>query len=98
VDPVPNPLLLRNRLKEHQRHIQLEHPDKSAAAENSTDQGHYIQFSSSSILAMKTRYMGRIVRVAIEIGLHPYNINREGGFYVSKSWKPLIGFLNTHGT
>jgi hypothetical protein len=42
---------------------------------------------------MKTRYMGRIVREAIEIELHPYNINREGGFCLSKSWKPLIGSL-----
>jgi hypothetical protein len=30
------------RLKEHQRHIRLEHPDKSAIAEHSIDQGHCI--------------------------------------------------------
>jgi hypothetical protein len=39
---------------------------------------------------MKTRYIDRTVRKAIEIELHPYNINREGGFCLSKSWKPLI--------
>jgi hypothetical protein len=68
------------RLKEHQRHIRLEHPDKLAVAEHSIDQGHRIQFHNSSILATKTRYMDRIVREATEIELDPYNINREGGF------------------
>jgi hypothetical protein len=85
------------RLKEHQRHIRLEHPDKSAVAQHSIDQGHRIQFHKSSILASKTRYMDHIVREAIEIELHPYNINREGGFCLSKLWKPLIGFLKRSG-
>jgi hypothetical protein len=86
------------RLKEHQWHIRLEHPNKSAIAEHSTDQGHRIQFHSSSLHAMKTRYVDHIVREAIEIKPHPYNINREGGFCLSKSWKPLIGSLKTFGT
>jgi hypothetical protein len=71
-------------LKEHQRHIRLEHPDKSTVAEQSIDQGHRIRFHNSSILASKTRYMYSIVREAIEIEFHPYSINREGGFCLSK--------------
>jgi hypothetical protein len=55
------------------------------------------KFHNSSILATKTRYMDRIVREVIEIELHPYNINREGGFCLSKSWKPLIGSLKLSG-
>jgi hypothetical protein len=55
------------RLKQHQWHIRLEHPDKSAIAEHSIDQGHDIQFHNSSILTTKTRYMDCIVREAIEI-------------------------------
>jgi hypothetical protein len=31
---------------------------------------------------------------ALEIELHPYNINIEGGFCRSKSWKPLNSSLN----
>jgi hypothetical protein len=85
------------RLKEHQRHIRLQHPDKSAVAEHSIDQGHCIQFHNSYILATKTRYIDRIVREAIEIELHPYNINREGGFCLRTSWKPLIGSLKLSG-
>jgi hypothetical protein len=78
------------RLKEHQRHIHLEHPDKSALAEHSVDLGHRIQFHNTSILATKTQYMDRIVREAIEIELHRNYMNREVGFCLSKSWKPLI--------
>jgi hypothetical protein len=40
----------------------------------------------------------RVTRIG-ELGttLHPYNINREGGFCLSKSWKPLIGSLKFSG-
>jgi hypothetical protein len=85
------------RLKEHQRHIRLEHPDKSAVAEHRIHQGHRIQFHDASILATKTRYMDRIVREAIEIELHPYNINRDGGLCLIKSWKPLISSIKLLG-
>jgi hypothetical protein len=85
------------RLKEHQRHIRLEHPDKSAVTEHSIDQGHRIQFHNSSILSTTTRYMNRFVREAIEIELHPYNLNGEGGLCFNKSWKPLIGSLKLSG-
>jgi hypothetical protein len=41
--------------------------------------------------------MDRIVREAIEIERHHYNVNREGGFCLGKSWKPLIGSLKVSG-
>jgi hypothetical protein len=85
------------RLKEHQRHIRLKHPDKSAVAEHTIDQAHRLHFQNSSILATKIRYMDRNVRKAIEIELNPYNINREDGFCFRKSWKPLIGSLKLSG-
>jgi hypothetical protein len=79
-------------LKDHQRYIRLEPPNKSAVTKHSIDHGQ------SFHLATKTRYMFHIDRETIEIELHPYNINREGGFCLSKSWKSLIGSLITFRT
>jgi hypothetical protein len=59
------------RLKEHQRHIRVEHPDKSTVAERSINLGHRIQLQNTTILSIKPRYMDRIIREAIEIELHP---------------------------
>jgi hypothetical protein len=73
------------------------HQDKLAVAEHSINHGHRIQFHNSSILATKTRYMDRIIREVIKSELNPYNINREGGFCLSKSWKHLIGPLKLSG-
>jgi hypothetical protein len=74
------------------------HLDKSGIANHNIGQGHHIQFHSASKLTKKTIYMDRIVREAIETELHSYNINREGGFCLSKSWKPLVGSLKPFGT
>jgi hypothetical protein len=41
--------------------------------------------------------MDRFVRNANEKELHHYNINKDGGFCLSKSWKPLISFLKFSG-
>jgi hypothetical protein len=81
------------RLTEHQQHIHLEHPDKSAMAELSINLGHCIQLHHAAIFSAKPRHMDRI-REAIE--LHPKNMNKKDDFYLSKSWKPLICSLKDH--
>jgi hypothetical protein len=78
------------RVKEHCRHIRLYHPEKSVEAEHSINRGHWIQLQKTSILAKKLRWMDLIIREAIEIELHPNNMNREDGFSLSRAWKPLI--------
>jgi hypothetical protein len=85
------------RLKEHRRHISLQHPDKSAVAEHSMDQGHRIQFNNFSILATSPRDMDDIVREAMEVVLLHFNMNKGDGFCLSRLWECFICSLKLPG-
>jgi hypothetical protein len=62
-------------------------------AEHSINLGHDIQFKDTRVLATVSRRIEYINREAIEIKLHPSNMNREEGFSLIKSWKPLLQAL-----
>jgi hypothetical protein len=81
------------RLKEHRRHVRLNQPERSAVAEHSSTTYHRIDFDGASKLGTATRYMGRLVREAIEIRLHPDNFNRDDGFNLSHAWRLIIKML-----
>jgi hypothetical protein len=77
------------------RHLRLGQPDKSAVAQHTLETGHRVEFNNTCRLARTKGYMDRIIKEAIEIKLHPDNINRDGGYILSKAWQPAIRRIGT---
>jgi hypothetical protein len=67
------------RIKEHQRNIRLLQLDKSALAEHGFNHNHKILLQDVEVLSTKSGYLDRLIMEAIEVNLHPNNINREDG-------------------
>jgi hypothetical protein len=81
------------RIKEHNRNTQLAQLEKPAVAEHGFNNNQTINRPYTRLISAKSGYLDRITREAIEIELHPRNLNREDGLMFSKSWAPLLHTL-----
>jgi hypothetical protein len=75
------------------KHVQLQQLEKSAVVEHSINTAHRIDFYDTSKLCTATRYMDRLVMEAIEIWLHSNNFNRDEGFSLSHTLRPVINMV-----
>ena len=81
---------LKVRLKEHGADICNQRIHTSALAEHSEKSKHHIRLEDTSLIAKENHYYRRRFKEVLEIIKHPKNLNRDGGFEVSKSWVPLL--------
>lgn len=86
---------IKQRKQEHQRHLRLLQPERSALAEHSIREDHKIRFDEVEVLARPRGYYNQVRREAVEIIQHPNNLNREDGFRLSRTWLPVLSNRQT---
>ena len=81
---------MQNRIKEHNRDIQLARTQTSAVSEHAYNTGHQPLWNEIGFIDRDSHYHTCRVKEAIYIRLHPNNINRDSGIEIPEAWMPAI--------
>ena len=89
---------MQDRIKEHDRDIQLAHTQTSAVSEHANETGHLPIWKEVKFINRVPHWYTRRVKEAIHIRLHPNNINRDSGIEIPEAWIPTIKKHNSRST
>ena len=87
---------MQERIKEHDRDIQLARKQTSAVSEHANETGHIPIWKEVKFIDRDTHWYTR--GEAIHIRLHPNNINRDSGIEIPEAWIPTIKKHNSRST
>ncbi|XP_046394991.1 uncharacterized protein LOC124162482 [Ischnura elegans] len=85
---------IATRMKEHQRHFRLGQPEKSAVAEHSISRDHAIRWENTKVLCRVDRFWERLTKEAVLIRTTSNTMNRDAGYALSNSWKPVLKYVS----
>ncbi|KAG8231297.1 hypothetical protein J437_LFUL006953 [Ladona fulva] len=86
------------RINEHKRCLRLNHPEKSAVAEHSLSHDHTILFKETKKSCHSNSFWDKLTNEAIKIELEKNNFNRDVGYIISQSWKPVFQLMENKRT
>ena len=81
---------VQEMMKEHERDVRLARCQTSAVAEHANATGHGPSWNYVKCIDRDPHWHTRRVKEAIQIRLHPNNINRDNGIEIPETWMPTI--------
>ena len=81
---------MQDRIKEHDRDVQLARTETSAFSEHTHNTEHKPLWNEVKFIDRDPYYYTRKVKEAIQMRLHPDNINRDSGIEIIEAWMPTI--------
>ena len=89
---------MQDRIKEHERDIQLARSQTSAVSEHANNTRHNPLWNKVKFIDCVPHWYTHKVKEPIHITLHPNNINRDSGIKILEAWMPTIKKHNNRRT
>ena len=89
---------LQDGIKEHGRNIRLARTQTSAVSEHANNTVHNTLWNEVKFIDREFHWYKRRVKKAIQIRLHPNNINRDSEIEILEAWVPTIKKHNNRRT